>query len=173
MTSATGQDLDDRLIDEAVDVCHDARRRAPREFLRMLTVILVAVAIALVVIAALTGGLVHDLSLNLSAEVIGALLTVVLIDGLWHRLETGASSSLEDMSRSLEAHRAWPMTDEERQAWRVFVDEYRALVSASSPLDRARALPNYRRRIRALEARGNRTLAIFQSDAAETTRSGR
>ena len=39
------------------------------------------------------------------------------------------------------------MSEEERQAWRTFVDEYDALVRAESLIDRVRALPTYRRRI--------------------------
>jgi hypothetical protein len=161
------RDSDTGLIDEALAVVHDARARAPRDFLFALGIILGCGALVLLIAAALTGGLLTDIFLNLGVEVIGAWLTVVLINGLWRRLEAGASAGLDAMSVKLERRRGSPMTDAERQAWRVFVDEYQSLVSAESLLDRLRALPIYRRRMRALEARGNRTLEEFQQAAVD------
>jgi membrane protein implicated in regulation of membrane protease activity len=163
-----GRDSDEGLIDEALAVVHDARARAPRDFLFALGIVLGTGALVLLVAAALTGGLPQDLLLNLGVEVVGAWLTVVLINGLWRRLESGASAGLDAMGAKLERRRGSPMTDEEQQAWRVFVDEYRALVSAESVLHRLLALPTYQRRIRALEARGNRTLEEFKQAAADT-----
>ena len=163
-----GRDSDTGLIDEALAAVHDARTRAPRDFLFALGIVLGTGGLVLLVAAALTRGLVQDLLLNLGVEVIGAWLTVVLINGLWRRLEAGASAGLDAMSAKLERRRGSSMTDDERQAWRVFVDEYQALVSAESLLDRLRALPTYRRRMRALEARGNRTLEEFEQAATET-----
>lgn len=162
-----GQDADAGLIDEALAVVHDARARAPRDFLLALAVILGVSALALVAGAALTGGVLEDLLLNLGVEVIGVWLTVVLINGLWRRRETGASAALDAMSAKLEERRGSPMSEQERQAWRVFVDEYHALVRAESLFDRVRALPTYRRRIRELESRGNRTLEEFKRAAAD------
>ena len=94
-------------------------------------------------------------------------MTVVLIDGLWKRFEVGTSASLDAMSRRLENRRGSPMTDDEREAWRTFVDESRPLVEARSPLDRMRAMPGYRRRMRDLEVPGNRTLEEFSDAAAD------
>jgi hypothetical protein len=146
------------LIDEAVAVVQDARARAPQDFLFGLAVVLGSIALALLAAAALSGGILQDLLLNLGAEVIGAWLTVVLIDGLWKRLEAGASASLERTSRRLEERKETPLSDAERQAWRAFVDDYRALVDRESPVDRIRAVPSYGRRMHELEARANRTL---------------
>jgi hypothetical protein len=67
----------------------------------------------------------------------------------------------------LEERRGSQLSKEEREAWQVFVDEYHRLVGAESFLQRVRALPTYRRRIRDLEARGNRTLEEFQQAAAD------
>jgi membrane protein implicated in regulation of membrane protease activity len=161
------READAELIDEALAVVRDARRRAPRDFLITLAVLLGGGALVLLAAAALTGGALHELLINLGFELIGALITVVLIDGLWRRLEAGTSAGLDAMSARLEERRGSPMTEEERQAWRIFVDEYQALVSADSLVDRLRALPTYRKRMRALEARGNRTLEEFGQAATD------
>ena len=124
-------------------------------------------AVLLLVGALLTSGTLHDFLLNLSAEVLGSWLTVVVIDGLWKRLEDGASAGLDAMGRRLEEHRTRPMTDAERQAWRVFVDEYHQLVGAESVPDRLRALPTYRRRMHDLSRRGNATLDEFEQAAKD------
>jgi hypothetical protein len=160
-----GKDRDAKLIDEAIAVVRDARARAPRDFLFALALTLGIAVVALLVGAFLTVGPPHDLLLNLGTEVIGVWLTVVLINGLWRRREVGASAALDAMSRKLEERKGSRLSEEERQAWRVFVDEYRTLVRAESLLDRVRALPTYRRRIRELEARGNRTLEEFRQAA--------
>jgi hypothetical protein len=162
MTTPRDGDPDGRLIDDAIAVVGDARSRAPADFLVALAVLLGSAAAVLLVAAAIASGPLQDLLLNLGIELIGALLTVVVIDGLWRRLEAAASSSLDEMATKLEEHRRWPMTDDERDAWRLFVDEYRLLVRAESLGDRLRALPSYRRRMRVLEERGNRTLAQFR-----------
>jgi hypothetical protein len=150
------------LIDEAIGVVQDARVRAPRNFLFALAVLLGSSALALLAGAVLTGDTLHDLLLNLGTEVIGVWITVVLINGLWNRREVATSASLDETTQKLEKRRGSQMSEEERQAWRVFVDEYYALVSAESLVDRVRALPTYRRRIRNLEAQCRRTLQEFQ-----------
>jgi hypothetical protein len=155
------------LIDEALDVVHDARARAPADFIIALGVVLGIAAVVLLAVAAVTSGASQDLFLNLGVEVIGAWLTVVLINGLWRRLEVGASASLDAMSARLHERRGSPLSDGEREAWRLFVDEYRELTGSMSWLERVRALPAYRRRMQALEASGNRTLEEFRRVAEE------
>src|SRR6476619_3631240 len=135
MTAGTNGSPDAGLIDEAVDVVHAARARAPQDFLFGLALVLGSIALALLGAAALTGGTVQDLLLNLGSEVLGAWLTVVLIDGLWKRLEAGATASLEAMTRKLDARRGMRLTDGERSAWRSFVDDYRATGKAESAID--------------------------------------
>jgi hypothetical protein len=114
-----------------------------------------------VAIGLATDGALRDLLLNLASEVLGALLTVVLIDGLWKRIEAGASDALDGMSAGLERRRNAPLSDEERAAWRLFVRDYNELERSRSPLDRLRAAPRQGQQLRELEARGNRTLAQF------------
>lgn len=161
------RDVDTALIDEAIAVAQDARARAPRDFLFALAVILGIATVVLLTGASLTNGTLHDLFLSIGTEVIGVWLTVVLINGLWRRREVGASAALDAISRKLEERRGSQLSKEEREAWQVFVDEYHRLVGAESFLQRVRALPTYRRRIRDLEARGNRTLEEFQQAAAD------
>jgi hypothetical protein len=152
---------DAALIDDALAAVDDARRKAPRDFVLALAAVLGSLAIALLAGAALAGGAVRDLLLNLASEVLGAWLTVVLIDGLWKRMEAGGSASLDSISTALETRRGSALTDDERQAWRTFVHEYGQLERSRSLLDRARAVPRYASHLRELEARGNRTLEQF------------
>jgi hypothetical protein len=156
--SMEGRAADLDLIDEAIAVVRDAQVRAPRDFLLALALALGLVAVVLLCAAVLVSGLLQDLLINLGAGVIGTLLTVVLIDGLWKRQEAGASAVFDAIGDELEERRASSLSEEERRAWRSFVNEYRALVRDESPLDRVRALPSYRRRLLALEHRGRRTL---------------
>jgi len=164
----TPAEPDDRLIDDVVAVVRDARRRAPQDFLFALSVVLGLLAVGLLVAGAVAGGVLQDVLLGFGSEVLGALITVVLIDGLWRRLESGATASLDAIGTRIEARRGRPMTADERDAWRTFVTEYRTLVAAESLPSRMRALPDYRRRMKAVEARGNRTLAEYERIARDT-----
>jgi hypothetical protein len=141
-----------------IEAVLSARDLTRRDFLLALALALGLVALALLAAATLAGGILQDLLVNLGAGVVGTLLTVVLIDGLWKRQEAGASATFDAIGDELEERRASSLSVEERRAWRSFVDEYRSLVRAESPLDRIRALPSYRRRLLALEQRGKRTL---------------
>jgi hypothetical protein len=166
--AAAAVPLDDRLIDEVEGVVRDARRRAPQDFLFAISVVLGAIAVALLALGWVTGGVLQSVLLNLGTEVLGAWLTVVLIDGLWRRLEAGATASLDAIGAKVEARRGRPMTADEREAWRAFVDEYRTLVAAESLPDRLRALPDYHHRMKTVADRGNRTLEEFERIAVET-----
>jgi hypothetical protein len=169
-TTVPSSGSDVALIDDALGVVRHARARVSGDFLLALSVVLALLAITLVTLAALSTGTLQDLLLNLSAEVAGAWLTVVLVDGLWKRLQGGASSGFDSMTHRLEERRTSRLTDDERQAWRRFVDEYNVSVRSESPLARARALPRYATRLHALETRGNRTLEEFRHVAEEQAR---
>jgi len=152
---------DAELLDGALEALNEARSRAPGDYLLALAVALVVAAAGLLVAAAFATGAAQDLLLNLGVEVMGALLTVVVIDGLWQRRQAATSASLDAMRRKLEARRDRPMTDDERVAWGKLVDGYHAAVAGGSWIDRVRALPHYRSRLEALEVEANETLERF------------
>ena len=158
--SASSSDaaIDERLLREALIVIRSARDRAPTDFLIALAVVLGCIAAVLAAIGIVMDGVVRDLALNFSAEVAGALLTVVLIDGLWDRQQTGAADRLRRMESALQRRvagaSAAPMSADERDAWRGFVDEYRELTRRDTLLDRLRGARGYGGRARALEQRG-------------------
>jgi hypothetical protein len=158
---------DDRLIDEAIAGIDAARARAPRDFLLAIAIVLGILAVALLAVGVLASGPVQDICLNLGSEVVGAWLTVVIIDGLWRRRDEGTSRSLEAMARRLEAHRGRPMTAGERDAWLVFVDESQALTARRTFPQRLRELRAYSGRLADLERQGNRTLSEFDPARAD------
>lgn len=166
MSASTRIRVDDqRLLDEALVVVRDARQRAPSDFLIAIAVLLGGATLVLLAAAALAGGSAHDFLLNLSSEAIGALVTVVVIDGLWKRAETGASASLRAMGDRLQARRdaGTAMSDVERSSWRSFVDDYRSLTARETLRDRLVATRSFGRRAHDLEERGERTLRASAS----------
>ena len=156
--------IDERLLREALVVVRAARDRAPTDFLIAIAVVLGGIAAILAVIGVLADGVVRDLALNLAAEVAGALLTVVLIDGLWDRQQTGAAERLRRMETALQRRIAGAngpgMSTTDREAWRAFVDEYRELTRRDTLLDRLRAARGFGRRAQALERRGEALLDL-------------
>jgi hypothetical protein len=166
-TPGTQSALPDRaLIDAALDVVDDAGARAPREFLVAAALALAVLAAAFLVGAALADGSVRDLLLNLASEVIGAWITVVLIDGLWRRSEANADAMLGDLRRGLEARRTEPLSAAEREAWTVFVDEYQSRIRGRSAVAALRGFGGYTRELKRLEERGNTTLATYGRETA-------
>ena len=155
---------DERLLREALIVIRSARDRAPTDFLIALAIVLGAIAAGLAVVGFVSDGVVRDLSLNLAAEVAGALLTVVLVDGLWDRQQTGAAERLRRMETVLQRRitepKGAPMSAADRQAWQAFVAEYRELARRQTLLDRLRAARGYGRRAQALELQGETLLGL-------------
>jgi hypothetical protein len=98
MPPAPGVGSDFALVDATLAVLRDERRRAPADLLAMLTVLLVlAAGLLLVVGIALGDGVGRDVFLNLTGEVLGAALTVVLIGGLWQRLQASSEGAIEGL----------------------------------------------------------------------------
>lgn len=166
MSSSVAIEEDARLVDEAIVAIHEARRQAPRDYLLAIALLLGTISLILVVAGFVVSGVAGELFLNLGAEVVGALLTVVVIDGLWRRMERGTSASLDAMARRLESRRGQPMTDDEREAWRWFVEASRPLTGRRSLITRIRGVRTFAKDLHAMEERGNRTLEAF--DPAHT-----
>jgi hypothetical protein len=153
---------DERLLEEALVVVRAARDRAPADFLVALAVVLGALSAGLFAIGLLVGDPLGDVALDLAVEVFGAWLTVVLIDGLWKRQETGASERLREMEHRLAARLdgSAELTDAERAGWRAFVDEYRDLTTRTTVVERLSATRGYGRRVHRLERHGERLLGF-------------
>jgi hypothetical protein len=153
---------DDNVLEAAIEVVRDARERAPADFLVAIAVVLLAIAGVLLLVGTIVGGSIQDLCFNLGSEALGAWLTVVLIDGLWKRQETGASARLRDMEDRLAARRDAGDTLDvtEREGWREFVADYRVLTDRRTLPDRIRAARGYGRRAHDLELRADAMLRV-------------
>jgi hypothetical protein len=114
------------LIDATLAALRDERRRAPADLLAILTVLLVVAAgVMLAAGIALGDGVARDVFLNLTGEVLGAALTVVLIGGLWQRLQASSEGALEGLVARTAARREGPLSDAERTAFAAIVDLHR------------------------------------------------
>jgi hypothetical protein len=67
-------------------------------------------------------GVARDVFLNLTGEVLGVALTVVLIGGLWQRHQTSSEGALEGLVAHTAEHRDRPLSDPERAAFAAIVD---------------------------------------------------
>jgi hypothetical protein len=154
----TSEPTDDRIVGDAIRAVDDARERAPRDFLAALAGALGVAAAILLIAGAMATGAVHDVLLNLAAEVCGTLLTVVVIDGWWRRRQTAATTTLDRLQSLLRRAEREPLGDTERGALIAFVADYQALIRRESLVDRIHALTGYRNRARGIEQRANRAL---------------
>jgi hypothetical protein len=160
----TGQTAgtDERILREALIVVRSARERAPTDFLVALAVVLGGAAFVLVALGLTLNGTLGDLCLNLGAEVAGAWLTVVLVDGLWSRQQTGAAERLRRIEGALQERAAagTELSTADRDGWRSFIAEYGQLTARSTLLDRVRAARGYGARAHRLEKQGELLLGI-------------
>jgi hypothetical protein len=163
--SSPTTDGDERLLEDALGVVRDARSRLPSDFLVAIGAFLVLVAAVLLAIGVSVGGRVGDLAINLAVEVLGALLTVVVIDGLWSRAQSGNGERLrlvEDrLRRRIRAQRqtAALLSETERTGWGEVIAEYGRLTARGSLLDSLAAARDYGRRARRIENRAEELLA--------------
>lgn len=156
-------DPDGRLLREALVVVRSARERAPADFLIALAVVLGGLAIVLLVVGLVVGGTAGELCRDLAVEVGGAWLTVVLVDGLWRRAETGAATRLRAMETALQDRidaGATALQPVDREGWQSFVATYGDLTRRTSLVDRVRAARDYGRRAHELTERGEALLEI-------------
>jgi hypothetical protein len=156
---------DERLLEDALGVVRDARSRLPSDFLVAIGAFLVLVAAVLLAIGVSVGGRVGDLATNLAVEVVGALLTVVVIDGLWSRAQSGSAERLRLVEDRLQRriwaqqHASGRLSETERAGWGDVIAEYRRLTARESLLDRLAAARDYGRRARRIENRAEELLS--------------
>ena len=132
MASAPDPAPDAALIDATLSALRDERRRAPADLLAILTLLLVFTAGLMLAVGVLLGdGVGRDVFLNLTSEVIGAALTVVLIGGLWQRLQTSSEGALEGLVARTAARRDRPLSDPERAAFTAIVDLHQQTATRS------------------------------------------
>jgi hypothetical protein len=103
---------------------------------------------------ALGDGVPRDIFINLTAEILGAALTVVLIGGLWYRLQESSEGALEGLVVRTAERRGEALSDDERVAFAAIVDLHqrtaRRGVLARMVLGFVYAIRN-RRQLQALE----------------------
>jgi hypothetical protein len=149
------QPSDDPLIAELEATLAEERRRGPMDLLVVLCWLLIATSIVLTIAAAIVGdGMVRDLLLNLTGEAVGAALTVVLIGGLWARLQTDSLGALDDLQRLVERRRSTALSPDERAAFAALVELHRR-TRRSGPVRRLLTAMAYtlrhRRQLHAIE----------------------
>jgi hypothetical protein len=126
LAMAVLDEVDAALLGEVADALRDERRRAPADLLGILALLLGGAAIAALVVGASVGpGVPQDVLLNLASELVGVVLTVVLIGGLWHRVQSTSFETMDDLVALVEAHRTTGISDGERAAYRAMVDLHR------------------------------------------------
>lgn len=114
------------LLSEVADALRDERRRAPADLLGILAMLLVGAAITTLVVGVTVGpGVPQDVLLNLASELVGVVLTVVLIGGLWHRVQSSSYETMDELVALVQAHRTTGLDDGERAAYRAMVDLHR------------------------------------------------
>ena len=117
---------DAELLSEVAAALRDERRRAPGDLLGILALMLVVASVTTLVAGAVAGpGVLQDVLLNLASELVGVVLTVVVIGGLWHRVQASSFGTMDDLVGLVEAHRSTGLDDGERAAYRAMVDLHR------------------------------------------------
>jgi hypothetical protein len=154
---------DAELLADVAAALRDERRRAPGDLLGILALILVVAAVATFAVGVVAGsGVPQDVLLNLASELVGVVLTVVLIGGLWHRVQTSSYETMDDLVTLVEAHRTTGLDESERAAYRAMVDLHRRTARSGFLVRLATgflfAIRN-RRRLAALEGMLRRTSA--------------
>jgi hypothetical protein len=157
---------DQQLLDNAIATVRDVRARAPHEFLVLLAILLGVLLAAILLLAALLPDpALKDVLLNVGAEIFGAWLTVVLIDGLWRRFQLGSISEYEAMTKELTRRKKNPLSDDERQAWALYIELFRQIEAgrrSNNIVQYIRVLYTAWHKARQLEAQGNQVLKDFE-----------
>jgi hypothetical protein len=125
-TTAREPTADARLIDDVVRALRAERQRWPADLLALLAVGLSVAVLALLGIGLLVGpGPAQDILLNLAAEFVGAIVTVVVIGGLWASLGRTSDADVRTLVRVAEERRRTGLSEAERVAFERIVDLHR------------------------------------------------
>jgi hypothetical protein len=155
MTQATRARSDSELIEELGRALRYERRRAPADLLVLLAGAIVLGAALCVVVGTWVGdGVAQVFFLNLSTELMGALVTVILIGALWQQLQRSAIGGVDALSRAVEERRERGLTDDERLAFERLLEIHRRTASARPVIRQLRALAftiSHRSELSALE----------------------
>ena len=123
---------DAALVQATIVALREERRRAPGDLLALLALLLVAASVVLLAVGLAIGeGPARDVLLNLTGEVLGTALTVVLIGGLWRRFESSSEGALERLVGSMATRQAGPLSDEERAAFGAIVELHQRTAAMS------------------------------------------
>jgi hypothetical protein len=143
------------VIDDVIEALRAERRRGPSDFIVLLGVAIAVGASALFAVAVWLGpGVGQDVLLNLSTELVGALVTVVLIGGLWRQMQVTALGDMDVLTQAVEARRAGRLSDEERVAFERIVEVHRRTIDAPPVIRQAMATwfaIRHRHELRAIE----------------------
>ena len=155
MTEASGTHADDELIAELAQALRVERRRAPTDLLVILAAAVVVGAGLCVVVGTLVGdGVAQVVLLNLSTELMGAVVTVILMGVLWQQLQRSAIGSVDALTRAVEESRQRGLTDDERLAFSRVIEIHRRAANAPPVIRQLRAITftiSHRSELSALE----------------------
>ena len=141
MTSASRALSDQELLEEVSWALRFERQRAPADLLVFLAAaIVLGAALCVAVGTWVGGGIAQVVLLNLSTELAGALVTVILIGALWAQLQRNAIGGVDALSRAVEECRQRLLTDEERLAFERLIEIHKRAASAPPVVRQLRAL---------------------------------
>ena len=155
MTRASRTRSDSELMEELAQALRYERRRASADLLVLLAGAIVIGAGLCVVVGTWAGdGVAQVFFMNLSTELMGALVTVVLIGALWQQLQRSAIGGVDALTRAVEERRQRGLTDDERLAFERVLEIHRQTASARPVIRQLRALAftvSHRTELSALE----------------------
>jgi hypothetical protein len=96
----------------------------------------------------------QDLLLNLTTELVGALIALVLIGGLWQQMQSSAIEDMDELARAFRVRGDRGLTDAERTACRRIIEVHRRTESSPPVVRQLRALLfaiHHRGELRAIE----------------------
>jgi hypothetical protein len=139
-----------------IEALRAERRRGPADLIVLLGVAITVGASILFAVAVWLGpGVGQDVLLNLCTELVGTLVTVVLVGGLWRQMQVTALGDMDALTQAVEARRSGRSNDEERVAFERVIEVHRKTTDAPPVILQATATwfaIRHRHELRAIEA---------------------